>query len=245
MFTYGVIKKRLYLLRRNIIRWSILFILIGLSASLPLIITPKQNYNYLIPSLPYFTLGFGVLIVPIINSFLGRIRWREKVLQKITTILGIILLISLIYSGLQIKDVKSSRLINYKYSIVPNRIRKWIFPYAAGRISREEFLISDIHAIGGLLPRRTIISIPESLWEDWNYHAYFARIYEISLDKDNLLLNMPGILFQRLHTLIFFSPTEAFLGGEKIISSSHFNRYRFHFRPELNPPIVPSVRITL
>ena len=100
-------------------------------------------------------------------------------------ILGFTLLISLIYSASQIKEVKSPLLINYKYAIVPNSIKNWIFIYAAKRISREEDLISDLHAIGGRLPRGAIISIPGSLWEQWNYHAYFARFYDISLDKDN------------------------------------------------------------
>ncbi len=183
---WGVVKKRLSLLRSNIIRWGLLFILIGFSASLPLIISPKQNYNYLIPALPYFSLGFGVLIVPIIDSLLGRIRWRERVLRMTAAGLGLILLISLIYSVGRTDEVKSPLLINYKYSIVPERIREWIFPYAAGRARAEKNLISDIRAIGGRLPRGMIISIPEALWERWDYHAYFARFYDISLDKDNL-----------------------------------------------------------
>jgi len=186
VLTYGMIKKRLYLLESNIIRWSVLLILTGLSASLPMIITPKQNYNYLIPALPYFTLGFGVLIVPVIDSLFRRIRWRERVLRMTVAGLGLILLISLIYSVWQINEVKSPLLINYKYSIVPDRLKRWIFPYAAERIRREEILISDIQAIGDRLPRGTIISIPESLWKRWNYHAYLARFFDISLDKDNL-----------------------------------------------------------
>ena len=183
---YGLIRKRLYLLQGDISRWSGLLILIGFSASLPMIISPKQNYNYLIPALPYFSLGFGVLVVPIIDSLLSRIRWRERVLRMTAVSMGIILLISLIYSVGRTDEVKSPLLINYKYSIVPERIREWVFPYAAGRAQAEEILIYDIHTIGGRLPRGMIISIPESLWERWDYHAYFARFYDVSLDKNNL-----------------------------------------------------------
>ena len=183
---WGVVKKQLYLLDRNILRWSMLFILIGLSASLPLIISPKQNYNYLIPSIPYFALGLGVLIVPIMNSALRKIRWRPNGLRNTTVILGIILLVSLIYSVLQATEVKSPRVINYKYSLIPGGLKKVVFPYAAERIRREEYLLSDIHTIGRGLSRGSIISIPESLWEHWDYHAYFARFYHISLDRDHL-----------------------------------------------------------
>ncbi|MFK7775642.1 MAG: ArnT family glycosyltransferase, partial [Saprospiraceae bacterium] len=41
-----------------------LFILIGLSASIPLIISPRQAMPYLIPALPYFSIGIGILIIP-------------------------------------------------------------------------------------------------------------------------------------------------------------------------------------
>jgi 4-amino-4-deoxy-L-arabinose transferase-like glycosyltransferase len=138
LLIYGAKRKRLYLLQGDISRWSVFLILTGFSASLPMIISPKQNYNYLIPALPYFTLGFGVLIVPIIDSLLGRIRWRARVLRITAASLGIILLSSLIYSGCRTDEVKSPLLINYKYSIFPKLIREWVFPYAAGRDRREE-----------------------------------------------------------------------------------------------------------
>lgn len=46
----------------------LLFILIGLSASLPIMISPRQALPYLIPSLPYFSLAAGVWAAPKIES---------------------------------------------------------------------------------------------------------------------------------------------------------------------------------
>lgn len=186
VFIYGAFKKRLYLLRRNIVRWAILLILTGLSASVPLMITPKQNYNYLIPAIPYFSLGFGIIVAGILNASPGETRSEKSVSGKTGMVLIIILLAGFPYALLQAKRVKSSQLINYKYSILSDEIKQCVCPYASERINREAELLSDIHIIGERLPRGTILSIPESLWECWHYHAYFARFYDISLDKNNL-----------------------------------------------------------
>lgn len=43
---------------------ALFFFLIGLSASFPLIISLKQSFYYLLPSLPYFAVGLGLLIGP-------------------------------------------------------------------------------------------------------------------------------------------------------------------------------------
>ncbi len=45
-------------------RWASLFLLLGLSASVPLAISPKQSFYYLLPSMVYYALAFGLYIVP-------------------------------------------------------------------------------------------------------------------------------------------------------------------------------------
>lgn len=57
-------------------RLGLLFILIGLSASMPLIISPRQAMPYLIPSLPYFSIGIGILVIPALKFLL------EKIIEK-------------------------------------------------------------------------------------------------------------------------------------------------------------------
>lgn len=72
--------------RKQLVQWSStssLFLIVGLMASLPIMITLKQRGFYLIPSLPYFALFFGSLIhVPIVN-------WN-KWLKPVAVVLSIV-----------------------------------------------------------------------------------------------------------------------------------------------------------
>lgn len=65
-------------------RSSLLFILIGLSASVPLAVSPKQAYYYLLPSMPYFAIGLGLLIVrPVVTYLNGNPGRIEKVVLQL------------------------------------------------------------------------------------------------------------------------------------------------------------------
>ena len=48
---------------------AVLFLIIGLSASLPLIISLKQRSYYLLPSIPFFILGISTLLVDYLRIF--------------------------------------------------------------------------------------------------------------------------------------------------------------------------------
>jgi len=49
--------------------------LVGLSASLPLAISPKQSYYYLLPAMPYFALSASLIVVPFLESLNSSKRW--------------------------------------------------------------------------------------------------------------------------------------------------------------------------
>lgn len=53
----------------NLNRHALLFLLTGLSASLPIMISPRQALPYLIPSLPYFTLAISIWIAPKVHGY--------------------------------------------------------------------------------------------------------------------------------------------------------------------------------
>jgi len=56
-----IYKRKIQLYNKNV---SLFFVLIGLSASLPIIISLKQRTFYLIPSIPFFILAISILVVP-------------------------------------------------------------------------------------------------------------------------------------------------------------------------------------
>lgn len=64
---------------------AVLFFLIGLSASLPIMISPRQALPYLMPSLPYFSLAFGILIVPLLDQLINNLSRSIKLnITKLT-----------------------------------------------------------------------------------------------------------------------------------------------------------------
>ncbi len=80
---------------------SVFFLLLGLSASLPLVITLKQRGFYLIPSLPYYVLSLGFIVLPLLyENFEVLNKKKRKVINVVNLILSITLLIwSLTFDG--------------------------------------------------------------------------------------------------------------------------------------------------
>lgn len=58
----------------NSLRLALFFIAIGLSASLPIMVSTKQFGFYLVPSLPFFSLGFSILSFPYIKYLVNKIQ---------------------------------------------------------------------------------------------------------------------------------------------------------------------------
>ena len=86
LFTLKKIKKQSIEVNKK--TTTLFFILIGLSASLPLMVTLKQRGYYLVPALPYFILGISVFIVPFLKVLVEKLTQKQtKVLQLIGTVL--------------------------------------------------------------------------------------------------------------------------------------------------------------
>lgn len=107
----------------------ILFILIGLSASAPIMISPKQLGFYIVPSLPYFAIGFSMLIAHIVSAYLDRIN-QISLGFKLFKYLGY----SLIFLSIFLST------INY------------------GNYTRDKLLIHDVKLIGENIPVGSTIS---------------------------------------------------------------------------------------
>lgn len=63
-------------------RISFFYLVMGLSASIPLMITLKQSRAYLVPSIPFFAIAFAFVLVAFVSGFLSKIsRQKQKMLQ--------------------------------------------------------------------------------------------------------------------------------------------------------------------
>jgi 4-amino-4-deoxy-L-arabinose transferase-like glycosyltransferase len=133
---------------------ALFFFSVGLASSLPLMLTMVQKGFYFVPSLPFFAIGFSLLIGHIIVSFIQRIdpagfRFRLFLLASFLLLIAVI--------GLS-----------------------WM---QKGKASRNEELLHDVYLIGKVIPSRSTVSISNAMWNDWSLQCYLARYFNISLES--------------------------------------------------------------
>ncbi|HET6245648.1 MAG: glycosyltransferase family 39 protein [Bacteroidetes bacterium] len=126
--------------------------LIGLSASLPIMISPKQMGYYLLPALPFFVLAISNLIAPLM----------VKVCAKKTSI-------RFFYSSYL---VFFAALISIFIYAQINSVNP----------TRDKDLINDVKTIGNYLEKDITIGIKESLLVKWSLIAYLQRYYFINVE---------------------------------------------------------------
>jgi 4-amino-4-deoxy-L-arabinose transferase-like glycosyltransferase len=141
-------------LRENTMK-SLLFVSLGLTGVLPIMISLKQSGFYIVPAYPFFAIGTSIFIYPVIGSLVSRLNFESKGFMFFKWIgyglftAGIILSIC-----------------------------------SANKYSRDKVKIKDTYAILAEIPQGTIINIFPEMFEDWSLHAYYARFKGISLDPD-------------------------------------------------------------
>jgi 4-amino-4-deoxy-L-arabinose transferase-like glycosyltransferase len=135
----------------------IFYFLIGLSGSLPLLLTLVQKGYYLVPCLPFFAIGFSIIILPGLKEIIGRIDVNKKYFKYLLICSILLLSFSIIFSGSQI-----------------------------GEKGRDQDLLNDIYLIGKTIPEGEIIRIEKSIYDDWPLQVYLMRYFNISGDPTDL-----------------------------------------------------------
>ena len=148
-------------------KWIMLFILLGISGVLPMIISLKQGGFYILTALPFFSIALGVLTIPVIHYLFSQIN------KKIV----ILFLVALFICLGPFISTSTTFLIPYTRYLTFNSIK-----YQYERIARDKPLIEDINLIMNIVPKNTILNI--DFQQHWNIHGYFARYGNISLDTD-------------------------------------------------------------
>ena len=143
---------------KDTVRLFTLFFVIGLSASLPLMISPKQAAYYLVPALPFFAISFSVLVAAPVTGYISRINPRAL----------------------------TFRILRYgNYLLVASTILYSVANF--GTICKDKELITDVNRIGWLLPAGSTISVLPSLYQEWSLMGYLQRKYEINIDRSRKL----------------------------------------------------------
>jgi hypothetical protein len=140
------------------IKWFVFFLLTGLSAILPILISPKQHGYYMIPGFPYLAISAAILIYPAIGKWAEFIDSKKQLLWKRINIVSILIL-----AGALI-------FIVLKYS---------------GKIGRDKEIIAVTRMIGEHVPSGSSVLICHETFENWALHAYAQRYYKINLTDNH------------------------------------------------------------
>ena len=137
-------------------RWFFVFLVLGLTGVLPIMISMKQSSFYMIAALPFFAIALGHLALGLVNPIgeslkQGRL-WRSMVAGLACTVL---------LCGL----------------LLP-----WL---GMGRYSRDEALIKNVKEVLATTGDERVVGINPSDYNQWTWHAYFMRYGKVSLDTQN------------------------------------------------------------
>ncbi len=134
------------------LKYALLFLLIALAGTLPLLITAEQRRFYLVPTFPFYALALSFLVIEQLTKLLDKLKSTKfQSLVRLTSFAIFIVTIIL-------------TITNF------------------GTSKRDKEMLSDIYKIGKFVPENTSIAIDKELFRTWVLHLYFQRYYGISLD---------------------------------------------------------------
>lgn len=137
-------------------KWFVVFLLLGLSGVLPIMVSVKQRDFYMQTALPFFALACSYLCL----SLMGHL--HEKMNLK---------------RPLHIVFTLSSLLVLLVGVLLP--------PRGVNTYSRDEALLKDTKAILTELAEEKTLGIAQEDFSQWEWHAYFMRYGKVSLDDRN------------------------------------------------------------
>ena len=152
-----------FLGKKNIVQTqkkeAILFVLVGFSASLPMLISPKQHSYYLVPCFVYFALAVSLLISPYFSYIENYFSTQKNSLiyKKIFTAISSIVLITSILYVLKNKNT----------------------------YSRDEAILHDVHILAKTFPAFTTFGIDADYCSEYFIGAYLLRYGNLNTDCDN------------------------------------------------------------
>ncbi len=153
---FAVFKKKIKSPQKSFYKSAVFFLLAGIAGSFPLSLTKVQKGFYLVPSIPFFALGFAIIVAPGISMLLNRLDINRKAFKTFFSISCVLVIIAVS-----------------------------VLFFQAGKTSRHHDLIHDLHLIGEKIPDKIMITVPKPLWVNTALQCYFMRYYNASLDYKN------------------------------------------------------------
>jgi len=133
-----------------------LIVLIGCSGSLPLMLTLVQKGFYMAHSLPFFAIGFALIISPGLIDLINKIKTERKSFKAFKMITLLIFVSTIVFSVSRI-----------------------------GKVGRNGDLLHDVYLMGKIIPPHSVINIDKSMWNEWDLQCYLIRHFNISIDPSD------------------------------------------------------------
>lgn len=125
---------------------AIFFLLVGISASLPMMLSVKQRTFYLVPSLPFYIMALCIVLYPYYIALTNRLPVGDKSFRYFKTIAVVASLSLCLYLGSKI-----------------------------GQPGRDHELLADIKYIAQHVPRGEAVGICSEARNDYAFLAYIQR----------------------------------------------------------------------
>lgn len=139
----------------NEAKMALVFLLIGLSASLPIAISPRQALPYLLPSIPFFSISIGIIL-----SFFFYEWWKKFVLHQKRLLPFLRVLVGCLF------------LLSITFCI-----------HKFGKSNHRDFaIINDAQEIGKITGNQQIISSTEY---NMYISGYLMRFNQVSIDTSD------------------------------------------------------------
>lgn len=132
-------------------------ILIGISASLPIGLSPRVANFYFNTSLLFYSAGFAILVAPVLMDGLSRLREQQSKLLGFGSVLFLAASIVIVLANVG-RPGADARTIEQAAAI------------------RELVCMNKANC-------KPVISACQNAWQDWALHTYMQRFYKISIAK--------------------------------------------------------------
>ncbi|OHB82743.1 MAG: hypothetical protein A2V98_16225 [Planctomycetes bacterium RBG_16_64_12] len=142
--------------------------LVGLSASLPMMVSEKIRAFYLVPSYPYFALGTGLFVAPVLASWVPPLRGGMFGLLRARRVRRLVAAGIVVLVGLSLCLIGTPR--------------------------KEREPLHELQILQSVVPRGTVIGGDASEPPDWLLHAVLYRYLLVSLDTGGSSSNRPFYL---------------------------------------------------
>ncbi len=135
--------------------YFIIFLIIGLTGVLPLMLTLVQKGFYMLPALPFIAIAFASISYHNLMDWTQALYLKKEFLLTLKLTALLLVLSTLILTSLNV-----------------------------GKYSRNKELLEDVHQLGKIIPSRTVINCTYDLQRDWSLQTYLSRYYFISIDTN-------------------------------------------------------------